>query len=469
MGRRSLAVPLGLLFAALPPTVADGAPPDEDEFLPRLGVRLPAEEVQPDPLEGAPRDGELRLIYLHRHGGIYTNGADNSSLNRSIVVRPSVSPADVSPSTLTDDEWDDLVRCMRLQFGRFGVIVTDVDPGDAPHVEAVIVGGRSTEVGVTGAAGVAPSICVVVERAIVWTFQAGSPKNVQGICEVTAQEVGHAYGLEHVMLCEDPMTYQTGCGDKWFQDQYASCGEYDPRPCSCGFGTTQNSVQYLLDVLGPGETIPPEAAITAPPADSEVKPGFTVEAHAEDNYAVVDVELWIDGKLEGTGIKPPFRFKTRRNLPLGARQLEIRAKDPAGNVGVATHAVTILPECQADGECAAGQTCDGHLCVGELGATCAVHADCAEGLSCGLLDGERRCTRSCGASSACPTGFDCVPSGTSSLCWPAAGGGGGWCAVGSAASAPARAGGRTMGGGALLLLAAIALGGAGRRRRRPGR
>src|SRR5690606_29976970 len=102
------------------------------------------------------------------------------------------------------------------------------------------------------------------------------------LCEVTAHEVGHAAGLEHEYLCEDPMTYLRGCGEKSFQDVSSRCGTTEPRDCVCG--PTQNTVAHLFDTFGPrpgADLEAPAVEILSPtestfPAHSQV----TVEVHA---------------------------------------------------------------------------------------------------------------------------------------------------------------------------------------------
>ena len=74
-------------------------------------------------------------------------------------------------------------------------------------------------------------------------------------CEIAAQEIAHAYGLDHEFLCDDPMTYLSGCGRKTFQDRTVSCGEYSARACKCS--GQQNSYRALIDRLGPAGSAPP--------------------------------------------------------------------------------------------------------------------------------------------------------------------------------------------------------------------
>src|SRR5262249_6511037 len=110
----------------------------------------------------------------------------------------------------------------------------------------------------SGVGGVSPmnNDCSMVENGIVWIFEQVLGSSAQTVCEVAAQEIGHAIGMDHEYLCQDPMTYLYGCGHKTFQDQTVSCGEYSARNCMCtnpltGTAANQNSVQFMLYRLGP--------------------------------------------------------------------------------------------------------------------------------------------------------------------------------------------------------------------------
>lgn len=245
------------------------------------------------------------------------------------------------------------------QFERFNVVVTDVDPGAAQHVECVM-GGSPQDIGMgAGVGGVAPMFgdCSVVERAVVYVFTRVF-SSVQAECEVAAQEIAHALGLDHEYLCSDPMTYLSSCGPKTFQDVNAQCGEYSARECMCG-GTTQNSVQELLTTLGaasgepppppppppPGDTTAPTVAITSP-ADGASLPAnstISVVATATDNIGVTSRDLlWTQstGTVTVSCASPPSGVTCTQNgatstwsfaVGTGPRSIAVRAKDAAGN------------------------------------------------------------------------------------------------------------------------------------------
>ena len=196
-------------------------------------------------------DGHVpRLLYLNRcRGGcVITPGGESAQGNQSTIAQTTATLAEFPHG---DASWDAVLECVRQQYFRFNINVTDVDPGDQDHFES-IVAGSAADLAKDGAAGVAPFMCEPWPNSINFTFAETVGNNPQALCEVITQESGHALGLEHALLCEDPMTYLSGCGPKSFQDTDAECGESSPRPCSCG-SDKQNSVKHLLEVFGPGQ------------------------------------------------------------------------------------------------------------------------------------------------------------------------------------------------------------------------
>lgn len=206
-----------------------------------------------------------KVIYLNRCAGGCTlePGDEDARIDRSSLVSRSVT---ISEFAHGEAAWDAVVGCVAGMYEPFGLVVTDVDPGSAPHFEAIVAGSPS-EIGAKGIGGVAPFACGVIENAITYSF-ANIYGSVQDICETVAQESAHAFGLEHEYLCEDPMTYLTGCGAKAFRDVDASCGEYDPRACECG-GATQNSYRVLMGAFAGGPDGDTDEAIDP----GEIDPG----------------------------------------------------------------------------------------------------------------------------------------------------------------------------------------------------
>ena len=316
-----LLVPVSSAIAAPRELVLSERTPDGLQF---GRVRLP---------RGVAAAGALaqsKVIYLNHTGITLLPGDDDSRTNRSSIVGAQASvPAWNTSAT----NWAATVACMTDMFSRFDVTVTDVNPGNVPHMEAVF-GGSPQNVGMpSGVGGVSPFTddCAVIENSIVFTFTNVLPQDAQSVCEVMAQEVAHSYGLDHEMLASDPMTYLNYNGNRAFKDQTVACGEYQNRPCGIGGSTcraNQNSVRLLTDRLGKADLVPPTLTITSPGEGDTVVPGFSVAATAADDVAVTSGRLFVDdidlGIVAGPG---PYTFPTDPALVDGTHTLRVEVTD----------------------------------------------------------------------------------------------------------------------------------------------
>lgn len=195
---------------------------------------------------------ESRTIYLNRTGVTLRPGVNDARRNQSSIVG---APTTISPWEVDDDTWQATVDCMKELYGPFDVVITDRDPGDVPHIEAVF-GGHPNDVGLPDeVAGVSPFTrdCSVIENSLVFTFTDVIEDDPRLMCEIMAQEIAHSYGLDHEMLPADPMTYLSYDGDRTFQDAMAPCGEYGNRMCGIDGSVCrerQNSFVLLTERLG---------------------------------------------------------------------------------------------------------------------------------------------------------------------------------------------------------------------------
>jgi len=285
------------------------------------------------PATGAPAGAvaQSRVIYLNHTGVLLRPGNNDSTTNTSSIVQQQVQ----IPAWNTDAQtWSDTVSCFRDLWSRFDVQVVDTDPGNVPHIEAIF-GGTPTQVGLpSNVGGVSPftTDCSIIENSIVFTFTQAIPNiTSREACEIMAQEVAHSYGLDHELLASDPMTYLSYNGNRAFQDQDVSCGEYQSRQCGINGSVcraTQNSVQLLLARVGQGDSISPVLMWSTPSDGETVAPGFSVEAAGTDNVAVTGATLLVDGVQAGT--QPgagPFSFPTAATLADGPHTLELQITD----------------------------------------------------------------------------------------------------------------------------------------------
>ena len=232
---------MGCISLLLALNVVTTAPTPEGHVLARQAV----------PATGVTR-AESKVIYLEHNGASLRPGDNDSSAGiSSIVDRPTT----IRAWDIDDDTWQATVDCMREIYAPFDVTITDEDPGDVPHIEAVF-GGSPVDVGLPeNVAGVSPFTedCAIIERSIVFAFTDVMNDDPRTVCEVAAQEVAHSFGLDHELLASDPMTYLPYVGERTFQDDMVSCGEYGNRMCGINGSVCrqrQNSFQLLAARLG---------------------------------------------------------------------------------------------------------------------------------------------------------------------------------------------------------------------------
>ncbi|HUS30304.1 MAG TPA: hypothetical protein VMZ53_17470 [Kofleriaceae bacterium] len=221
---------------------------------------------------------ESRTIYLNPYGVVLTPGDNDSRTDASSIV---TSPTVINGWDIDVDTWNETVDCMREIYAPFDVTITDEDPGNVPHIEAVF-GGSPTDVGLPdNVAGVSPftTDCAVIENSIVFTFTDVIPDDARTACEIMAQEVAHSFGLDHEMLASDPMTYLPYYGERTFQNEMASCGEFGDRMCGINGNVCryqQNSVKLLGQRLGLKGAAPPAGEPTPDGEDDpDVASGVT--------------------------------------------------------------------------------------------------------------------------------------------------------------------------------------------------
>jgi MYXO-CTERM domain-containing protein len=335
-------------------------------------------------------DGTQRIIFVNGQGGHYTAG--NNEDSRTNVSSIASSSVDMPAYSKGAAAWQQFMTCIRDQYSPFNVLVTDQDPGNVPHLEAVISGSPDM-IGLGGGVGGIANMnddCSLFENGITWIFEQVF-RDAQTDCEVAAQEISHNIGLDHEYLCEDPMTYLDGCGNKRFRDQDVRCGEYSPRNCMCadprnGSATNQNSVQFMLGRLGPagsgtggsgggtggaggtggtggsggsggggGDMIPPTVAISEPADGTKVPLSFDIKVDASDNSGTVQqIEFLADGQSLGAITAPPWVFTVPANrLSEGAHVLSAKAYDPTNNTAT-SQVVHVTVEKQSGGSGGAG-------------------------------------------------------------------------------------------------------------------
>ncbi|MBA3464843.1 MAG: hypothetical protein H0T46_33225 [Deltaproteobacteria bacterium] len=192
------------------------------------------------------------IVYLSRDGVDLRPGRNNSHAGTSSLIE---EPATIGPWETTPEVWAETVACVREVYAPFAVTITEEEPGNVPYIQAVF-GGSPLDLDMPRSyAGISPfrGDCSVIERSIVFAFTDILPPDAQTVCHTIAQEIGHSFGLDHVLMDSDPMSTAHKPGKRAFVDQDAACGEGKPRKCglpSSPCSTTQNSYALLAERIG---------------------------------------------------------------------------------------------------------------------------------------------------------------------------------------------------------------------------
>jgi hypothetical protein len=349
-----------------------------------------------------------------------------------------------------DYEWNLLVKCMTEVYSPYAVTLLDTLPSNGVSYDEALIAGQPSDVGWIGALGVAPVAgdCSAQDDTISFTFANAHPgvgmQRVLNLCWTAAQETAHVYGLDHEYqfldafqansnsACMDPMTYRTDCGgQKFFRNAGAFCGEYAARDCLCG--GTQNTHQTLLSVFGAGApiTAPPTIAITIPRSGETVGTAGNAVVHSYGGAqrGISKLELWLNGypwtsqpgltfgpNGQPTGYQAALVFPN--GVPHSIVDIVVKAYDDLGTEADAAITVTNVAPCNDASTCANGQQCGSGRCfwppaVGTLGAPCTYDQYCLSNRCTATTHGSY-CSQACvpGVLDACPTGFDCSPTGT---------------------------------------------------------
>ena len=408
-----------------------------------------------------------KYLYINRCVGgctIRKGGYPGDAGSRTSFIPDVPDGTDVTLNEYRWDRasWDALMLCLKEVYSPYDVTVSDMPPAPGTPYNEGIVAGTAAELHYS-ASGVAPvtSDCSPFSYVISFTLANSIGSNPIALCQVAAQETGHAFGLDHAFeyfdgrsACIDPMSYRGDCGgQRFFRNDAARCGEYSARPCSCG--GLQNSHLKLLSVLGHGTpiTAPPVISLTSPANGAQISNESFVNATASAQRGVKTVELWLNGykwaevpgARFGSAGQPesPYGIRLPASVPDGIIDVVVRAKDDI-DVSTETEKVTVTKgaPCATADACAAGQRCDAGRClwdapVGVLGDSCEYKQFCKNELCAGADPADQRCTQVCvsGPADACPVGFECLETTAGGLCWPASAASPGGCSTSNDAAA----------------------------------
>lgn len=355
MARRVRFLAALLLSGAAWLTTGCEPPPDaESRALDYVRVPLPLAQGPRSHRQGLEVEGEPLFLFLNfcEGGCRFTPGADDARIGTSSI--PS-EPVTLPESVMSDEEHDELLRCLYQIFEPFEVLITRERPMGRRYVEAVIAG-EARDLGLSPTiAGISPLACGLIEYGVNFNFFKQIPRvdGIQELCNVIAHETGHTIGLEHAYLCSDVMTYLPHCEDPaYFTRADVQCGGFFPETCTCG-PDFQNSHLTVMEELGPRRTpiqLPPRLRILSPEPLVGVEQGFFVVVDATDEHGVREVEIFLDGLSQGVLREPPFAFATALDWPLGPVSVRAVATNSLGLTSTATRELEVrkrLPEWDA--------------------------------------------------------------------------------------------------------------------------
>ncbi len=316
-------------------------------------------DVDPEPVpawEMVPGNEYPRkhTVFLNFNGGMLFSGKDNSAESKSTLARQGIYPSFGGGQSAATAA----ANAFAIDVQRFGIrVMYETRPSKLVPYTMVMIGGRWTDTNLEDpAGGVAPGADCEArgQRHVVYTFiNSGSI----GVANVSSQEAGHAWGLDHTTNCNSVMAY-CGGGNKVFASTCdplceSACQGPNSAGCRlthekyCGVGADrQNEDDELSFIFGGNEPDmePPEVAVLEPEDQATYPAGSTVRIRASvgDNYGGVGWHLYLDHDGEAV-IDEVDYFKdyidddfnaaiNATNLPPGTYTFRIKAEDHADHV-----------------------------------------------------------------------------------------------------------------------------------------
>ena len=243
-------------------------------------------------------------VFLNFNGGMLYVGADNSAENKSTLAKQGVYPTYTGGNTRALAA----IEAFKADVAKYGIRVLYLErPNKTVPYTMVMIGGswQDTNLG-DPAGGVAPGTdCEALgQRHVVYTFASGAWGSLQ-IANVSAQEAGHAWGLDHSANCESVMAY-CGGGDQSFSDTCdplceqacqgaAGCKPTHEKYCPPGQQNEDAELTYIFGTNEP-DMVPPTVEIVSPAEGDTFDPGSNIELRAtvDDDYGGVGWKITVE-------------------------------------------------------------------------------------------------------------------------------------------------------------------------------
>ena len=260
-------------------------------------------------------------VFSTMPGGSY-NSASGTSVSSPVVagaaalvlsVKPSLSGSQVqnilkqSADDLGPTGWDTGYGWGRVNVGR-AVLVASGSSSPSSDVTPPVVGFGAPATGATVSGNVAISV---------------SATDNTTVSSVTLSIDGAAAATDS----SSPYTFA------WNTNAVPN-GSHTLTAIAVDASGNSNSVSISVIVNNVLDVTAPTIAITAPSDSTRVTSNVSVKVNASDNVAVMKVELFVDGILQGAATSAPFTTKwNTTKATKGSHTLLCKAYDSAGNVG----------------------------------------------------------------------------------------------------------------------------------------
>jgi hypothetical protein len=263
------------------------------------------------------------VIYLNRCVGgctITKSSSNDSRSDHSWFPDGDATTYNLTEFSHDDATWNAILACVQDVYSAYDVVVTDVDPGDAPHTE-VYVAGLSEQIGIdAGGVGGGKSNqggdqCAAVDNNVAFAFANGYPASaVEYMCGVIGQESGHSFGMpDHVRDCRDPMSYSyygpctNGSSERgFFRNIPMQCVGLHQEEVNCRCSGAPNDHAHLINVFGDSGVVPdaPTVSIIAPDDGATVLDTTKFFSSADAHRGIFKAELFLNGWLWATYTTP---------------------------------------------------------------------------------------------------------------------------------------------------------------------
>lgn len=346
-------------LAAAPPTITPGpgalAPAGDEPAPGGPAPTGPLSAAHPDALPAEP--GTPHTLFINFDGAVLRRGCGNDSRHNCSTLADTFRGY-VGPFIGTEARRLAIVESVRDDLEGIGVRTTWTRPPPDTDYTMVLYG----DIGPQDFAGLAPYI----DCGNLWprdTAFAGAYQGIMTGATIVLQEAAHTWGLEHVAERFDNLhpvvdapapSFLDGCykivANTDLDETGGVCNLVHEMFCDTGY---QNSYRELLYLFGPAQPdiTAPEIEVTSPaqgsvhvaPVDLDLRGVITDDL--DPQLFAIEIRLGDALVFSGQDIRLGLHLK---KPPPGDYDLEISARDPAGNRGVGHARFTILPPGSVD-------------------------------------------------------------------------------------------------------------------------